>query len=71
MTGAPLGSSVFVDGVQKSAAAVLNDHPQVLRVTPGAHVVEIHVGEPVIYREEIDLGPGERRVVAVLSGSTR
>ena len=50
MTGAPLGSVVFVDGVQKGAAAVLNDHPQVLRVTPGAHVVEIHVGEPVVYR---------------------
>jgi hypothetical protein len=45
--------------------------PQVLRVSPGAHVVEIHMGEPVVYREETEVALGQKQIVTVLSGSSR
>ena len=71
MTGAPVGSLVFVDGSQAGQAAARNDHSQVLDVAAGAHMVEIHVGDTVVYRENTYVGLGERRVVIVLSGSSR
>jgi hypothetical protein len=43
--------------------------PQVIRVSPGAHEVEVHVGDPAVYREETYVSRGEQRVVTVLSGS--
>ena len=71
VTGAPTGSVVFVDGLQTGQAATANDHTQVLNVAAGAHKVEIHVGDSVVYREDTYVGPGERRVVMVLSGLSR
>jgi hypothetical protein len=71
VTGAPAGSLVFLDGAQAGHAAARNDHSQVLDVAAGAHIVEIHVGDTVVYRENTYVGPGERRVVIVLSGSSR
>jgi hypothetical protein len=71
VTGAPMGSLVFVDGVQTGQVAAQNDHSQVLNVAAGAHKVEIHLGDTVVYREDTYVGPGERRVVIVLSGSSR
>ncbi len=71
VTGAPAGSSVFVDGVPTGQAAVLNDHPQVLDVTAGAHKVEIHLGEKVVYQEDTFVEPGGHRTVRVLSGLNR
>ena len=71
VTGAPTGSVVFVDGLQTGQAATANDHTQVLNVAAGAHKVEIHVGDSVVYREDTYVGPGERRVVMVLSGLNR
>jgi hypothetical protein len=68
VTGAPVGSLVFVDGVQAGQPTVANDHPQVLDVTAGAHKVEIRVGDTFVYREDTYVGLGERRVVMVLSG---
>jgi hypothetical protein len=68
VTGAPVGSLVFVDGVQTGQPTVANDHPQVLDVTAGAHKVEIRVGDTFVYREDTYVGLGERRVVMVLSG---
>jgi hypothetical protein len=71
VTGAPAGSLVFVDGVQAGQATPLNDHTQVLEVAPGAHKVEIHVGDRVVYREDTYVGLGEHSMVRVLSGLTR
>lgn len=71
VTGAPAGSLVFVDGLQTGQAAAHNDQSQVLNVAAGAHKVEIHMGDTVVYREDTYVGPGERRVVIVLSGSSR
>ena len=71
VTGAPAGSIVFVDGSQAGTATAINDHTQVLNVAAGAHKVEIHVGDAVVYREDTYVAPGERRVVRVLSGLSR
>jgi hypothetical protein len=67
VTGAPPGAVIFVDGVNTGPAPSVR--PQVIRVSPGAHEVEVHVGDPVVYREETYVSRGEQRVVTVLSGS--
>ena len=71
VTGAPAGALIFVDGLQTGQETAVSDHPQVLNVAAGAHKVEIHMGEKVVYREETFVAPGEHRVVTVLSGLTR
>jgi hypothetical protein len=71
VTGAPEGSIVFMDGLPAGQAAAVNDHPQIIIVAVGAHKVEIHVADKVVYREDTYVAPGERRVVTVLSGLTR
>jgi hypothetical protein len=71
VTGAPAGSALFIDGVQKSETATSNDKPQVLTVAAGEHIVEVHMGSAVVYREQAYVGSGERRVIKVLSGSSR
>jgi hypothetical protein len=71
VTGAPAGSIVFVDGLQSGQPTALNDHTQVLNVAAGAHKVEIHVGDTVVYREETYVSLGEHRLVRVLSGLNR
>jgi hypothetical protein len=71
VTGAPVASLVFIDGVQTGQATARNDHPQVLNVAAGAHKVEIHMGDAVVYREDTYVSHGEHHVVLVLSGSSR
>jgi hypothetical protein len=71
VTGAPTGSIVFVDGMQIGQAATANDRTQVLNVAAGAHKVEIHMGDAVVYREDTYVGRGERYAVRVLSGLSR
>ena len=71
VTGAPVNSTVFVDGSQIGTLTALNDHPHVLDVAAGTHKVEIHVGDAVVYREDTYVSAGERRMVRVLSGFTR
>ncbi len=71
VTGAPAGSLIFVDGSQTGQETAISDHPQVLDVAAGAHKVEIHLGDKIVYREETYVGVGEHRVVTVLSGLTR
>jgi hypothetical protein len=71
VTGAPVGSIVFVDGLQTGQATALNDQPQTLNVAAGVHKVEIHVGNTVVYREDAYVGLGEHRIVRVLSGLNR
>ncbi len=68
VTGAPVGSLVFIDGVQIGQAAANNDQSQVLDVAAGVHKVEIYRGDRVVYREDTYVGRGERRVVIVKSG---
>lgn len=70
VTGAPAGSLVFVDGVQTGQATAAN-HLQTLDVTAGAHKVEIRAGDALVYREDTYVGPGEHRVINVLSGFSR
>jgi hypothetical protein len=71
VTGAPVGSLVFIDGVQTGRAAAHNDDSQVLNVAAGDHKVEIHMGDRVVYREDTYVGRGDHRAVIVLSGSSR
>ena len=71
VTGAPAGSALFIDGVQSGDTATLNDKPQVLTVAAGEHIVEVRMGSAVVYREQTYVGSGERRVIKVLSGSSR
>jgi hypothetical protein len=69
VTGAPESSLIFVDGVQTGQETAVGDHPKVLNVAAGAHKVEIHLGDKIVYREETYVGLGEHRVVTVLSGT--
>jgi hypothetical protein len=71
VTGAPRGSLVFIDGSQVGEGAAHDDQSQVLDVTPGTHKVEIHANDRVVYREDTYVGPGDRRLVTVLSGISR
>ena len=71
VTGAPVGSLVFVDGVQTGQAASRSDQSLILSVAAGDHKVEIHVGDRIVYREDTYVGPGEHRAVMVLSGLSR
>ena len=71
VTGAPKGSIVFVDDVQRGQAAESNVKPQLLDTTPGEHKVEVRFGDNVVYRENVYINSGEKRVVTVLSGSNR
>ena len=71
VTGAPAGGLVFVDGVQSGAAVAKNDQTQVLDVAAGAHTVEIHLNDKVVYREETYVAAGKRRTVIVASGFNR
>lgn len=71
VTGAPVGAQLYVDGAPAGAAVPRNDHPEELTVTPGSHLLEVHVGDAVVYREQLFASAGEHHVVTVLSGLTR
>jgi hypothetical protein len=71
VTGAPKGSVVFVDEVQQGQAAESNVKPQLVDSVEGTHKVEVRFGDTVVYRENIYIKSGEKRVVTVLSGSNR
>ncbi|HEX3395118.1 MAG TPA: PEGA domain-containing protein [Steroidobacteraceae bacterium] len=68
VTGAPVGSIVFIDGVQSGEAKEVLTRPQELEVAPGTHTVEVRMGDTVAYRENTYVAQGERRVISVLSG---
>jgi hypothetical protein len=71
VTGAAADSILFVDGIQKGEAAAANDKTQVVIVSEGAHTVEVRMADRVVYRENVFVGSGEKRVVLVLSGAGR
>lgn len=71
VTGAPKGSTLFIDDVQQGQALESNGKAQFVDSVEGQHKLEIHTGDSVVYRENIYIKSGERRVVLVLSGSNR
>ena len=71
ITGAPTGSILFIDGVPVRPATEAGNRPQVLQVAPGTHSVEVHMGDRVAYRENLDVLAGEKRAITVLSGASR
>lgn len=71
VTGVPAGSVLFVDGVQIGQAAQGGGRSRVLDVAAGTHTVEVKTGDTVAYRESTYVGPGDKRVITVLSGNSR
>jgi hypothetical protein len=71
VTGAPAGSVVFIDNAQAGQAAELSDKPQPVSSVEGMHKVEVRFGDTIVYRENVYIKAGERRVITVLSGSNR
>jgi hypothetical protein len=71
VTGAPEGSTLFVDGVQAGPAKEAGLQSQIVAVTPGTHILEVKVGDAVVYREDSDIEMGKKRVITVLSGANR
>lgn len=71
VTGAPVGSIVFVDGVQSGQAKEVVNRPQEVQVTPGMHTLEVRVGDTVAYRENTYVAQGGKQVISVLSGTGR
>jgi hypothetical protein len=71
VTGAPVGSLLFVDGVQTGEAKEAGHQSQIVQVAPGTHILEVKVGDAVVYREDSDIDVGKKRVITVLSGANR
>ena len=71
VTGVPAGSHLFIDGLQTGQATPAGKRTRVLEVAPGAHIVEVKMGDTVAYRENTYVEAGQKRVVAVLSGANR
>jgi hypothetical protein len=61
----------FLDGTQAGQATAVGNLPQVLEVAPGIHTLEVRMGDTVAFRENTYVAPGEKRVVIVLSGTSR
>jgi hypothetical protein len=71
VTGAPAGSLLFIDGVQVGQAKEAGAQSQIVDVAPGTHILEVKVGDAVVYREDSDIEIGKKRVITVLSGANR
>jgi hypothetical protein len=71
VTGVPAGAVLYVDGVQAGQIAEVNDRTQVLDVSPGTHTLEVRRGDSVAYRESAYVAAGDKRVITVLSGTSR
>jgi hypothetical protein len=71
VNGAPVDSVVFVDGTQVAPPAEHGRSGQILEVSPGQHRVEVHVGDRVVYREDVYVASGDHYMVSVLSGWNR
>jgi hypothetical protein len=71
VTGAPTGSVLFIDGVQAGPPTESTKRTHDLVVTAGTHTVEVRMGDNTVYREHTYVGPGDKRVIMVLSGVSR
>jgi hypothetical protein len=71
VTGVAAGAQLFIDGLQAPQAAQDGNRTRVLAVAPGAHTLEVKMGDTVAYRETTYVGAGQKRVITVLSGANR
>lgn len=71
VTGAPVDSLLFVDGVQTGHPTQASNRTQVLEVTPGTHSLEVRLNDIVAYRENTYVAPHDKVVITVLSGNSR
>jgi hypothetical protein len=71
VNGAPVDSIVFVDGAQAGQPVQRGKSAQILEVPPGDHKLEVHVGDRVVYREDVYVASGDHYMVSVLSGWNR
>jgi hypothetical protein len=53
VAGAPSGSVLVVDGIAIGDASTYDGRPNVLRVEPGTHEVEIRTGQQIVFRERV------------------
>jgi len=70
VTGVPAGSHLFIDGLQTDQAGQDGNRTRILAVAPGAHTVEVKMGDTA-YRENTYVEPGQKRIITVLSGANR
>jgi hypothetical protein len=68
--GAPAGSFLFVDGLQMGLAAQFDGNPKTLAVLEGTHLVELHLGTNVVYKEMAFVSSGESHTVTVAAGTS-
>jgi hypothetical protein len=71
VTGAPVDSLLFVDGVQTGHSTQASNRTQILEVTPGTHSLEVRLNDIVAYRENTYVAPHDKVVITVLSGNSR
>jgi hypothetical protein len=71
VTGAPVDSLLFVDGVQNGHPTEAGNRTQVLEVSPGTHTLEVKLNDIVAYRENTYVAPHDKVVITVLSGNGR
>lgn len=53
VAGAPSGAVLYVDGLAVGDAAAYDGRPNVLRVEPGTHEIEVRLGERVVFRDRV------------------
>jgi hypothetical protein len=65
VTGAPVGSVLFVDGLRIGSASQFTGSPNVLAVLEGTHQIEVRLGDTVVYHEKAFVSSGQSHTVAV------
>lgn len=65
---APQNAILYVDGLEIGPANNFNGNPNILRLEPGTHHVEIRQGKDVIHSLDVFLAEGTQRKIK-LSGS--
>ena len=71
VTGAPVGSVLFIDGVQAGQPKEAGNRTQIVEVSPGSHSLEVRRDGEVTYRESTFVTRGKKVVITVLSGDSR
>ena len=71
VSGAPDGSTLFVDGLQIGPATQYDGDPNVLTVLEGTHTVEIRKDGGVVFSGKTFVGAGETHTVQVVGGAAK
>ena len=66
---APKGAQLFVDGNSMGQADSYDGVPSVLVLEPGTHLVEVKIGERLLFSQRIFFGGGELRTISITGGS--